>query len=70
MTEIDIPLDNFVTFGVKSWYIHPLTNLKALIIFSLSSGSGRNSPRNKYVAKVLNENGFATLLLGRLTEEA
>ncbi len=31
------------------------------------SGSGRESPRNPYVTKVLNENGFATLLSDLLT---
>jgi dienelactone hydrolase len=40
---------------------------KALIVFAHGSGSGRDSPRNQYVAKVLNEKGFATLLSDLLT---
>ncbi len=38
-----------------------------LIIFAHGSGSGRDSPRNQYVAQFLNENGFATLLSDLLT---
>ncbi len=45
------------------------SNSKALIIFAHGSGSGASSPRNKYVADVLNENGFATLLIDLLTEQ-
>ena len=40
---------------------------KALIVFAHGSDSGIDSPRNQYVAKVLNENGFATLLSDLLT---
>lgn len=40
-----------------------------LVIFSHGSGSSRFSPRNKYVADALNENGMATLLTDLLTEE-
>lgn len=40
---------------------------RALIVFAHGSGSGRDSPRNNHVAKVLNENGFATLLSDLLT---
>lgn len=39
----------------------------ALIIFAHGSGSSRFSPRNQYVAKQLNQAGFATLLLDLLT---
>ena len=31
---------------------------KGLVLFSHGSGSGRQSPRNKYVAKTLNEDGL------------
>ena len=44
-------------------------NSKSLIIFAHGSGSGRDSPRNNYVATALNENGFATLLADLLTPE-
>ena len=39
------------------------------IIFAHGSGSGRLSPRNQYVAQILNEAGFATLLVDLLTPE-
>lgn len=42
---------------------------KGLVIFSHGSGSSRFSPRNKYVADVLNKNHFATLLFDLLTED-
>jgi dienelactone hydrolase len=40
-----------------------------LVIFAHGSGSGRNSPRNNYVAEGLGEAGFATLLFDLLTPE-
>jgi pimeloyl-ACP methyl ester carboxylesterase len=42
---------------------------KGLVLFAHGSGSGRHSPRNRYVAGVLNESGFATLLADLLTAE-
>ncbi|MDQ6675199.1 MAG: dienelactone hydrolase family protein [Chloroflexota bacterium] len=38
-------------------------------LFAHGSGSSRRSPRNRYVAEVLNRAGLATLLLDLLTEE-
>lgn len=40
-----------------------------IIVFAHGSGSGRLSPRNQYVASVLNKSGIATLLLDLLTPE-
>lgn len=40
-----------------------------LVIFAHGSGSGRHSPRNQFVAGVLQEAGLGTLLLDLLTEE-
>jgi dienelactone hydrolase len=40
-----------------------------IVLFAHGSGSGRFSPRNQYVAKVLNEAGMATLLIDLLTKE-
>lgn len=40
-----------------------------LVIFAHGSDSSRHSPRNQYVAAVLNEAGFATLLFDLLTPE-
>jgi putative phosphoribosyl transferase len=41
---------------------------RALVIFAHGSGSGRRSPRNRFVASKLNEAEIATLLLDLLTE--
>ncbi|HYZ32091.1 MAG TPA: alpha/beta hydrolase, partial [Crenalkalicoccus sp.] len=43
-----------------------------LVLFAHGSGSSRHSPRNRYVARLLNEAGLATLLIDLLTtgEEA
>jgi dienelactone hydrolase len=40
-----------------------------LVLFAHGSGSGRLSPRNRYVARVLNEAGLATLLMDLLTAQ-
>jgi putative phosphoribosyl transferase len=41
--------------------------LKSLIIFAHGSSSSRKSIRNRYVSRILNNNGFATLLTDLLT---
>jgi len=40
---------------------------RGVVIFAHGSGSSRNSPRNRYVADVLNEGHLATLLIDLLT---
>jgi dienelactone hydrolase len=42
---------------------------RALVLFAHGSGSGRYSPRNRYVARVLRDAGLATLLMDLLTAE-
>ncbi len=42
---------------------------RGIVLFAHGSGSGRNSPRNRYVAGVLREAGLATLLMDLLTTE-
>src|SRR5215208_1319445 len=42
---------------------------KGIVIFAHGSGSSRHSPRNQYVAQVLNNVGIATLLIDLLTKE-
>ncbi len=42
-------------------------NCTGLIAFAHGSGSGRRSPRNRFVAEVLNRAGFATMLVDLLT---
>jgi putative phosphoribosyl transferase len=40
-----------------------------VVLFAHGSGSGRHSPRNRYVAKVLQEASLGTLLFDLLTED-
>lgn len=42
---------------------------RSIVLFAHGSGSGRNSPRNQFVAEILNQAGLATLLLDLLQEE-
>ncbi|MGV2829595.1 dienelactone hydrolase family protein [Myxosarcina sp. GI1(2024)] len=60
---------------IASGHINLEGNLKlpeaarGLVLFAHGSGSSRHSPRNRYVADVLNQGRFATLLLDLLTPE-
>ena len=42
---------------------------RGVVLFAHGSGSSRHSPRNRYVADVLNEGGLATLLIDLLTAD-
>ncbi len=42
---------------------------RGIVVFAHGSGSSRMSPRNRFVAEVLQERGLATLLMDLLTEE-
>jgi dienelactone hydrolase len=42
---------------------------QGVVLFAHGSGSGRHSPRNRYVAGALREAGLATLLIDLLTPE-
>ncbi len=42
---------------------------RAVVLFAHGSGSSRNSPRNRYVARILNQERLATLLVDVLTAE-
>lgn len=42
---------------------------QGMVVFAHGSGSSRHSPRNKYVAQVLQEGNFGTLLMDLLTPE-
>jgi putative phosphoribosyl transferase len=44
-------------------------NATGVVVFAHGSGSSRHSPRNRYVAALLNEVGLATLLFDLLTVE-
>ena len=65
MDEIRISAGDVVLPGNLS--IPP--DAHSLVIFSHGSGSSRFSPRNNYVAGVLNKHGAATLLVDLLTPE-
>jgi putative phosphoribosyl transferase len=64
--ELSIPLPNYEF--LKGILNIPL-NSKSLIIFAHGSGSNNSSPRNRYVNGVLNDGGFATLLVNLLTSQ-
>ena len=44
-------------------------NARGVVLFAHGSGSSRFSPRNRYVARVLNEAGLATLLIDLLAPD-
>src|SRR5436189_33337 len=48
--------------------LHIPHEASSLVIFSHGNGSGRLSPRNRYVADRLNREKIATLLIDQLTE--
>src|SRR5215210_3875914 len=69
MTEMEIQLDTVSTDTILVGDLVIPDNPRALIIFAHGSGSGRSSPRNHHVARVLNHKGFATLLTDLLTSK-
>jgi len=50
-------------------YLTVPENAPGIVVFAHGSGSSRRSPRNQYVARVLNEAGLGTLLFDLLTPE-
>jgi dienelactone hydrolase len=44
------------------------TDARGIVVFAHGSGSGRHSPRNRFVADALRAGGLATLLMDLLTE--
>jgi putative phosphoribosyl transferase len=65
MTEITIPIDGSFIHGNLTL----LEKSQGLIIFAHGSGSSRFSKRNNFVASLLNNNSFSTLLFDLLTQE-
>ena len=49
--------------------LHEMEGAKGVVIFVHGSGSSRLSPRNQYVADVLQQGGVSTLLFDLLTSE-
>jgi len=59
-----VPVENNITLeGSLSLPEHP----RGVVLFAHGSGSSRHSPRNQFVAQLLHEAGFATLLIDLLT---
>jgi putative phosphoribosyl transferase len=71
-----------IELAIEERLVHIVTGQKTLegnltlpegaggvVLFAHGSGSGRHSPRNRYVARVLNEGRLATLLLDLLTSD-
>lgn len=63
--SVEIKLDGLTLKGNLS----VPENADGIVIFSHGSGSSRLSPRNNYVAEVLQQKGLATLLFDLLTED-
>ncbi len=62
-TPVTIPIDGGALEGQLAVPVDPY----GVVVFVHGSGSSRRSPRNRYVAEVLNDAGLATLLFDLLT---
>lgn len=65
LREVEIETDGVKLKGDLTTF----ATMRALVIFSHGSGSGRRSPRNQEVARDLHTQGFGTLLFDLLTDE-
>lgn len=63
--DVDIPCGAVRLRGS----LHLPSPCEAVVVFAHGSGSGRHSPRNRYVASVLQDAGLGTLLLDLLTPD-
>lgn len=63
--EVSIAVDGVTLEGTLSLPKNP----KGIVVFAHGSGSSRHSPRNQYVAGVLQASGLATLLFDLLTHD-
>lgn len=63
--EVRIPADGVVLSGTLTLPEHA----RGVVVFAHGSGSSRFSPRNRAVARTLNEDGLATLLFDLLTRD-
>jgi putative phosphoribosyl transferase len=63
--EVSIPVGNVTLEGTLAIP----RNAKGIVLFVHGSGSSRHSPRNRYVAGVLQAEGLATLLFDLLTRK-
>lgn len=67
----DFPVEQLVRIEVDEVPLEGMLEMpprpQGVVLFAHGSGSSRHSPRNNYVARVLREYGFGTLLLDLLT---
>jgi len=63
--DVGIPVGDMVLAG----HLQMPPAASAVVVFAHGSGSSRHSPRNRYVASVLQEAGLGTLLLDLLSVE-
>jgi putative phosphoribosyl transferase len=70
-TKIKERLEVLIPCGRESLsgILHVPLDAEGVVVFAHGSGSGRFSPRNQYVAEVLQQGGLATLLIDLLQEE-
>lgn len=62
--EVEIPAGSRRLYGI----LNVPRNARGVVVFAHGSGSGRLSPRNQFVARLLQEGGLATLLIDLLEE--
>ena len=62
---VPIPVEDVHLQG----FLHVPSAVRGIVIFVHGSGSGRLSPRNQYVARMLQQKKFATLLFDLLTQK-
>ena len=64
-SAVEIPISQRILQG--DWTVPD--SARGVVLFAHGSGSSRHSPRNRYVAQVLQQAGLATLLMDLLTPE-
>ncbi len=64
-----LPVTVNVPGAALEGYLSLPTAATGVVVFAHGSGSSRHSPRNRYVADILNEGSLATLLIDLLTAD-
>ena len=67
--KVRVPTDGVILDGDLAVVDASPDEIRGVVLFAHGSGSSRHSPRNRRVASVLQELGWATLLLDLLTPE-
>lgn len=63
--EVEVPVGNLRLAG----HLAVPEHARGIVVFAHGSGSSRHSPRNRYVAGILNQAGLGTLLFDLLSRE-